>query len=375
VRKTLNVRRLSKAAVTDLLNRWLFDPGPITEDQCVEYPEDVERPRTRGECEGGERPCPWCGANAPMRILTGERNGKIASDRPNGDEVRKFGGHSEAGSGEERCGDDTDVGSGVRLREKEDREGCFTAQRPDSDLRLLSRATRDVRDARIRGMALDDSEVRESKGSQLPEPRSQGDSGLPGVAKKLPGILRGHGEEAFPGALSGQDRQRRELRAKQLPMGNREAAGKKQAQLSCDHCGGEVGAIIGVGRDDWHWEKYDPGAPQEGLVTSASDLPCHVLNRCRPCAHASCSMHLYLDVNPRTGAIKMNFPHLQVWEMEETCALDVAAKAGKRGLPIEQLANAINLSYDRAFQVVDEAKKKVRAAARRLCSEGDDDDE
>lgn len=24
-----------------------------------EYPEDIERPRTRGDCEGGERPCPW----------------------------------------------------------------------------------------------------------------------------------------------------------------------------------------------------------------------------------------------------------------------------------------------------------------------------
>jgi hypothetical protein len=25
----------------------------------VPYPEDVERPRTRGECTGGQRPCPW----------------------------------------------------------------------------------------------------------------------------------------------------------------------------------------------------------------------------------------------------------------------------------------------------------------------------
>src|SRR6476660_6053721 len=48
----------------------------------------------------------------------------------------------------------------------------------------------------------------------------------------------------------------------------------------------------------------------------------------RPCPFVSCSHHLYLDVNPATGAIKLNFPHLEVWEMAETCSLDVAAKGG-----------------------------------------------
>ena len=43
----------------------------------------------------------------------------------------------------------------------------------------------------------------------------------------------------------------------------------------------------------------------------------------RPCPFVSCSHHLYLDVNPETGAIKLNFPHLEVWEMAETCSLDV----------------------------------------------------
>src|SRR5579883_1688716 len=42
----------------------------------------------------------------------------------------------------------------------------------------------------------------------------------------------------------------------------------------------------------------------------------------RPCPFVSCSHHLYLDVNPETGAIKLNFPHLEVWEMAETCSLD-----------------------------------------------------
>jgi len=48
----------------------------------------------------------------------------------------------------------------------------------------------------------------------------------------------------------------------------------------------------------------------------------------RPCPFVSCSHHLYLDINPATGAIKLNFPHLEVWEMAETCSLDVADKGG-----------------------------------------------
>jgi hypothetical protein len=36
----------------------------------------------------------------------------------------------------------------------------------------------------------------------------------------------------------------------------------------------------------------------------------------RPCPFVSCSHHLYLDVNPESGAIKLNFPHLEVWEMD-----------------------------------------------------------
>jgi len=33
-------------------------------------------------------------------------------------------------------------------------------------------------------------------------------------------------------------------------------------------------------------------------------------------------------VNPSTGSIKLNFPDKEIWEMEETCALDVADRGG-----------------------------------------------
>src|SRR6478609_6339361 len=48
----------------------------------------------------------------------------------------------------------------------------------------------------------------------------------------------------------------------------------------------------------------------------------------RPCPFISCKHHLYVDVSPRTGAIKLNFPDLEVWELSESCALDIADHGG-----------------------------------------------
>src|SRR5437773_7126189 len=40
----------------------------------------------------------------------------------------------------------------------------------------------------------------------------------------------------------------------------------------------------------------------------------------RPCPYVSCKHHLYLDVNPETGSIKLNCPAHEVWDMAETCS-------------------------------------------------------
>jgi hypothetical protein len=68
----------------------------------------------------------------------------------------------------------------------------------------------------------------------------------------------------------------------------------------------------------------------------------------RPCPYVSCSHHLYLDVNPSSGAIKLNFPHLEVWEMRETCALDVADRGG---ITLEEVGEILNLTRERIRQV------------------------
>ncbi len=68
----------------------------------------------------------------------------------------------------------------------------------------------------------------------------------------------------------------------------------------------------------------------------------------RPCLFVSCKHHLYLDVNQETGSIKLNFPDKEVWELSETCALDVAERGG---LTLEEVGEILNLTRERIRQV------------------------
>lgn len=78
----------------------------------------------------------------------------------------------------------------------------------------------------------------------------------------------------------------------------------------------------------------------------------------RPCPFVSCKHHLYIDVSPRTGAIKLNFPDLEVWEMGETCALDVADHGGTT---LEDVGAIMNLTRERIRQVEVKALAKLEA--------------
>jgi hypothetical protein len=84
------------------------------------------------------------------------------------------------------------------------------------------------------------------------------------------------------------------------------------------------------------------------------------LEGARPCPFVSCKHHLYLDVSSRTGAIKVNFPDLDVWEMTETCALDVADRGGTT---LEEVGAIMNLTRERIRQV--EVKGLAKLAALR----------
>lgn len=94
----------------------------------------------------------------------------------------------------------------------------------------------------------------------------------------------------------------------------------------------------------------------------------------RPCPWVSCKHHLYLDVDPETGAIKLNFPDLAVDELEETCALDVAEEGGPdsvRGrstleagglLELDAIGHLMNLSREGVRVIEDGALRKLLRA-------------
>ncbi len=78
----------------------------------------------------------------------------------------------------------------------------------------------------------------------------------------------------------------------------------------------------------------------------------------RPCMFISCKHHLYLDVNPSTGSIKLNFPDMEVWELGETCALDVADRGG---ITLEEVGSIMNLTRERIRQVETRGLLTLRA--------------
>jgi len=81
-----------------------------------------------------------------------------------------------------------------------------------------------------------------------------------------------------------------------------------------------------------------------------------------PCPWVACKHHLYLDINPLTGSIKINFPDLEPWELQHTCALQVA-EAG--ALTLEQVGEITNLTRERVRQLEYVGLSKLATIAER----------
>lgn len=78
---------------------------------------------------------------------------------------------------------------------------------------------------------------------------------------------------------------------------------------------------------------------------------------CRPCLYVSCRFHLYLDVNEASGSIKVNHPDVEPWEMQETCALDLAERGG---LTHEEIGGLLNVTRERARQLEETGLSKLK---------------
>lgn len=80
----------------------------------------------------------------------------------------------------------------------------------------------------------------------------------------------------------------------------------------------------------------------------------------RPCPYVSCKYNLFVDVNPKTGSVKMNFPDKELEELADTCALDVADRAG---ITLEEVGVIMNLTRERVRQLEMRGLIKLRVIA------------
>lgn len=80
----------------------------------------------------------------------------------------------------------------------------------------------------------------------------------------------------------------------------------------------------------------------------------------RPCPWASCRYHLAVDVTIG-GGLTVCHPDVDVADLEETCALDVAARGG---VTLDEVAEILNVSKERARQIEESAIRRLRRVSR-----------
>lgn len=105
--------------------------------------------------------------------------------------------------------------------------------------------------------------------------------------------------------------------------------------------------------------------PAEALVRPRTWGECQErgLGTETPCPFVSCKYHLYLDVNERTGSIKLNFPDREIEDLPETCSLAVA----ERGAQIlESVGATMNLTRERIRQLETRILARVTPRVRAL---------
>ncbi len=82
----------------------------------------------------------------------------------------------------------------------------------------------------------------------------------------------------------------------------------------------------------------------------------------RPCPFVSCKHHLYLDINPGTNSLKINYPDMEPWDLKESCSLDAADRGG---VTLYEVGEIMILTRERIRQFEVAALMKLKGTCRR----------
>jgi hypothetical protein len=74
------------------------------------------------------------------------------------------------------------------------------------------------------------------------------------------------------------------------------------------------------------------------------------VNGPRPCPWVGCRHHLYLDVSEADGSLTLNFAKLQPWQLDESCALDVADRKVD-GLTLQDIGELHDFTREQTRQI------------------------
>jgi hypothetical protein len=87
----------------------------------------------------------------------------------------------------------------------------------------------------------------------------------------------------------------------------------------------------------------------------------HCTGAPRPCPFVTCRHHLAVEVT-RGGGLKVNHPDVEIEDLAESCALDVADRGG---ITLEEVGTLLNVTRERIRQEETSALAKYRDAMRR----------
>lgn len=304
-------------------------------------PVDVERPTTRGDCS----PCPIC-----QEFIHGKRS------ESGGLSVRPADGDFSRGPEPARS---APLVGGLRLREDDHHHDRIADVGEHDELRLHPNETWPGANAALSPVERDDRSLRTPDSDGLQALRRPGDSGVPDMEGEFRDVLAGHGPTTT-GHIARPHRSERQLRAEQLPVGDESRAGAEQAQQPPDHGAWHHADADGVecGYRDRSDDHQGAAAPGLGRLACGHTVA-SAIRHARPCLFVACRHSTYLDVNPETGSIKLNFPDREPWEMpaDASCSLDVAERGG---ITLEETGQVVNITRERVRQIERRALDALR---------------